>query len=60
MCSLLGKTTGKLPRYNAKRVKEQAVDASKLYTRRTADIVRYLYAGDFERYGYSTELSGEV
>ena len=52
MCKKLGKTTGRLPRLNTRRSQE----STDYYTDETADIVRHLYAGDFERFGFSTEV----
>lgn len=60
MCSLLGKRTGKLPHYHKPQTGPREAHPAELYTRRMADVVRHLYAGDFERFGYSTQLPGSA
>lgn len=52
MCDKLGKTRCKLPRINTRR----SFDPTAFYTDETADIVRQLYADDFERFGFSTDV----
>lgn len=53
-CEKLGKTKGRLPRFNPNRKHEK--DPADRYTEEIAAKVLHLYAADFERFGFSTDL----
>ena len=54
MCEKLGKKTGSLPRYHSGKHRSKAGPVH--ISEDLAEVIRQLYAADFERFGYDTEV----